>query len=208
MVASGKQSNRADVENALKYCCLNSAADVKKLNAALAAIESADRREEEMEEGERPKRYLLLLSADARMKYQGLYLLEHPDAAARKKGEREVSCSLPELVHPCEAHLVLCCANQMQVRGMILAGKGPPRLRGEKLERSFRYDSVTKQFISTRSEEEDAQGSAIVLGSDECAHAFGSAPVHRDPEAVCALTMRILQGEAIRRGDVEPQTRR
>ena len=51
MVASGKQSNRADVENALKYCCLNSAADVKKLNAALAAIESADRREEEMEEG-------------------------------------------------------------------------------------------------------------------------------------------------------------
>jgi len=208
MVASGKQSNRADVENALKYCCLNSAADVKKLNAALAAIESADRREEEMEEGERPKRYLLLLSADARMKYQGLYLLEHPDAAARKKGEREVSCSLSELVHPCEAHLVLCCANQMQVRGMILAGKGPPRLRGEKLERSFRYDSVTKQFISTRSEEEDAQGSAIVLGSDECAHAFGSAPVHRDPEAVCALTMRILQGEAIRRGDVEPQTRR
>ena len=184
MVASGKQSNRADVENALKYCCLNSAADVKKLNAALAAIESADRREEEMEEGERPKRYLLLLSADARMKYQGLYLLEHPDAAARKKGEREVSCSLPELVHPrWEAHLVLCCANQMQVRGMILAGKGPPRLRGEKLERSFRYDSVTKQFISTRSEEEDAQGSAIVLGSDECAHAFGSAPVHRDPEA-------------------------
>ena len=183
MVASGKQSNRADVENALKYCCLNSAADVKKLNAALAAIESADRREEEMEEGERPKRYLLLLSADARMKYQGLYLLEHPDAAARKKGEREVSCSLSELVHPCEAHLVLCCANQMQVRGMILAGKGPPRLRGEKLERSFCYDSVTKQFISTRSEEEDAQGSAIVLGSDECAHAFGSAPVHRDPEA-------------------------
>jgi hypothetical protein len=130
-------SNRDDTEKALKHCCLKGEADQKRLDAALAAIVTAEGQAEvEAEAAARtggdepkPRRYMLLLTADAKLKYRALYWLQHPDAAARKQGEDEV-------------------------RGLRIAGSGPPRLRGDNVAMTLGYDAATKQFRPTLTEEQ------------------------------------------------------
>ena len=175
-------SNREDIEKALKYCCLNGDADQQRLNVALAAIETSEMQAsaeasavaDSAGEEPKPRRYVLLLTADAKLKYRALYWLQHPDTAAQKKGE-------------------------LEVRGLRIAGSGPPRLRGDAVATTLTYDAAIKCFKPTLTEEE--------LGALEPDHVVslgdpvlqGAVPLRADAKAFDAVTLKVKKMAAISR---------
>ena len=170
-------SNRENIEKALKYCCLNGDADQQRLNVALAAIETSEMQASaEADSGEEPKprRYVLLLTADAKLKYRALYWLQHPDIAAQKKGG-------------------------VEVRGLRIAGSGPPRLRGDAVAMTLTYDAAIKCFKPTLTEEELAalEPDHIVSLGDPALP--GGVPLRTDAKAFDAVTLKVKKMAAISR---------
>lgn len=172
-------SNHEEVERALKYTCLNGTADQKRLEAGLAAIEASEKQASAEAaaaanvggEEPKPRRYVILLTADAKLKYRALYWLQSPDSTARKLGE-------------------------LEVRGLRIAGSGPPRLRGDAVSKTFSYDATTRCFKPTLTEEElSALGPEYVvsLGDPDGMSSF--------TKAFDALTLKVQKSKAVSRMD-------
>lgn len=184
--SGARASNREEIEKALKHCCLNGSADQERLNAALAAIEtsemqaSAEAAAVTNSGGDEPKprRYMILLTADAKLKYRALYWLQHPDVAAQKRGE-------------------------VEVRGLRIAGSGPPRLRGDAVATTLIYDAAMKYFKPTLSEEErGALGSDHVVSLGEPSF-LGDMPLKANVKAFDAVTLRVKKMAATSRLSID-----
>ena len=170
---SGSSGNKDDVVKALTYCCLKEEADKKRLEMALTAINASQKQAEHEADGggddaAPPRRYVLLLTADVKLKYRAVYWLQHPDAASKKRGED-------------------------QVRGLRIAGSGPPRLRADVIDRCLNYDSATKTFSPTLTDDRLSD-----LGHDYVV-TLGSS---LEGEKPCdAITLRRKKVEAVSRLD-------
>eukprot|EP01047_Picozoa_sp_COSAG01_P057191 COSAG01_NODE_6581_length_3595_cov_68.188215_2_plen_901_part_00 len=90
-------SNRAVIEQALKYACLSGSADAERRGRALRQIESAEQMAVQHDGEQAGLRYLLLLSSDARSKFRALYTVVRAAETEEARGTLLLGTGPPRL---------------------------------------------------------------------------------------------------------------